>query len=65
MEIRAGNERGAKLVFSRCLLTCLSVDLWQTYLRFIRKARHATKQPVNTELLRPTGAQGTSSAWHD
>ena len=30
-----------KAVFSRCLLTCLSVDLWRAYLNFIKRVRCA------------------------
>ena len=31
------DEAEVKAVFSRSLLTCLSVDLWRAYLNFIRK----------------------------
>lgn len=31
----SGNTEAAKNLFSRCLLTCLNVDLWRTYIRFI------------------------------
>lgn len=30
-------EAVVKSVFSRCLLTCLSVDLWRSYLNFIKR----------------------------
>ncbi|CAD7699774.1 unnamed protein product [Ostreobium quekettii] len=34
----AVNEHGrVKSIFSQCLLNCLNVDLWTTYLRFIKK----------------------------
>ncbi|EIE19849.1 Suf-domain-containing protein, partial [Coccomyxa subellipsoidea C-169] len=48
-EIRAGNVSGAKSVFSRCLLTCLSVDLWRTYLRFIKQACRTTYQYISLQ----------------
>lgn len=32
-----GSPEAVKTLFSRCLLTCLDVDLWRTYLRFIRR----------------------------
>ncbi|KAG7597402.1 Tetratricopeptide repeat [Arabidopsis suecica] len=31
------NDDATKQIFSRCLLTCLQVPLWQCYIRFIRK----------------------------
>lgn len=34
-----GDEAAVKAVFSRCLLTCLSVDLWRAYLNFIKRVR--------------------------
>ncbi|CAL8466443.1 g5979 [Coccomyxa elongata] len=51
IEIRAGNESGAKSVFSRCLLTCLSVELWRTYLRFIKQINEA-RGPEGMEEVR-------------
>ncbi len=38
----AGNTAQVKTIFSRCLLSCPSVDLWQTYLTFIQKVTHTT-----------------------
>ena len=35
----AGDEAAVKAVFSRCLLTCLSVELWGAYLAFIKRVR--------------------------
>ncbi|KAJ8770398.1 hypothetical protein K2173_015012 [Erythroxylum novogranatense] len=32
------NDDAIKQIFSRCLLNCLQVPLWQCYIRFIRKA---------------------------
>lgn len=32
-----GGEAEVKAVFSRCLLTCLSADLWRAYLNFLKK----------------------------
>lgn len=37
LEIGTNTPGAVKALFSRCLLTCLSVDLWRTYLQFIRK----------------------------
>lgn len=31
------NDEAAKQIFSRCLLNCLQINLWQCYIRFIRK----------------------------
>ncbi|XP_010537545.1 PREDICTED: cleavage stimulation factor subunit 77 [Tarenaya hassleriana] len=31
------NDDATRQIFSRCLLTCLQVPLWQSYIRFIRK----------------------------
>jgi hypothetical protein len=33
-----GNNVGAKSVFNRSLLSCLNIDLWKTYLQFIKQA---------------------------
>ena len=33
----AGNASAVRALFGRCLLTCLSVGLWGTYLRFIQQ----------------------------
>ena len=42
LEIRGGGDPDrVKAVFSRCLLTCLSVDLWRTYLNFIERLNKA------------------------
>lgn len=35
----AGNPENVKLLFSKCLLTCLDVDLWRTYLRFVNQGK--------------------------
>lgn len=35
-----GNTAKVKTIFGRCLLSCPSVDLWQTYLTFIQKVNH-------------------------
>ena len=32
----AGNQSGVKAIFSRCLLSCPSVNLWRSYLTFIK-----------------------------
>jgi len=35
--LRANNIAAAKHVFSRCMLNCLSMDVWMTYLQFIKQ----------------------------
>eukprot|EP00250_Pteridium_aquilinum_P018697 c24170_g1_i1 orf=244-2802(-) len=35
------NDDATKLIFSRCLLSCLHVDLWRCYIRFIRKVNES------------------------
>lgn len=39
LEMASGNAAQVKHIFSRCLLTCPNVDLWFTYLKFIKKVR--------------------------
>ncbi|KAI5059393.1 hypothetical protein GOP47_0025712 [Adiantum capillus-veneris] len=36
-QMMANNDEATKQIFSRCLLSCLHVDLWRCYIRFIRK----------------------------
>lgn len=36
-----GETADAKAVFSRCLLTCLNIDLWRSYLSFIKRVRRS------------------------
>ncbi|KAG7654662.1 Tetratricopeptide-like helical domain superfamily [Arabidopsis suecica] len=36
-QMAVNNDDATKQIFSRCLLTCLQVPLWQCYIRFIRK----------------------------
>ncbi|KAL3702271.1 hypothetical protein R1sor_020293 [Riccia sorocarpa] len=36
-QMAANNDDAVKQIFSRCLLNCLSVDLWRCYIRFMRK----------------------------
>ncbi|VVA91694.1 unnamed protein product [Arabis nemorensis] len=36
-QMAVNNDDATKQIFSRCLLTCLQVPLWQSYIRFIRK----------------------------
>ncbi|KAL4431075.1 hypothetical protein ABPG75_006331 [Micractinium tetrahymenae] len=45
-QMGCAGEAVVKSVFSRCLLTCLSVDLWRSYLNFIKR------------LNEPRGAEG-------
>lgn len=35
-EINSQNYKRAGEIFNRCLLTCLNVDLWKTYLQYIK-----------------------------
>lgn len=57
VEITAGNTQQVKTIFSRCLLSCPSVDLWQTYLTFIQKVISASNiishEIVHTLLRHP------------
>lgn len=41
LEMAAGNQSGVKAIFSRCLLHCPSVDLWLSYLTFIKTVSRA------------------------
>ena len=43
--LRSNNITAAKQVFSRCMLTCLSMDVWMTYLQFIKQVRIDTFRP--------------------
>ncbi|CAI8586099.1 unnamed protein product [Vicia faba] len=36
-QMAVNNDDAVKQIFSRCLLNCLQVPLWQCYIRFIRK----------------------------
>ncbi|CAM6045157.1 unnamed protein product [Sphagnum compactum] len=36
-QIAANDDEAVKQIFSRCLLHCLHVDLWRSYLRYMRK----------------------------
>ena len=36
LEMENGTPEATKMLFGRCLLRCLEVDLWRVYLRFIR-----------------------------
>ena len=45
MELDEGNPSQAKLVFSRCLLSCPNVKLWTLYLRFIKKVMATLTTP--------------------
>jgi hypothetical protein len=37
MEIARDNANNVTNIFSRCLLSCPHIDLWTTYLKFIKK----------------------------
>lgn len=41
----AGNTENVKLLFSKCLLTCLDIDLWRTYLRFVNHGKDSSQLP--------------------
>ena len=43
--LRSNNITAAKQVFSRCMLTCLSMDVWMTYLQFIKQVRAHCPRP--------------------
>lgn len=51
VEMAAGSTQQVKTIFSRCLLSCPSVDLWQTYLTFIQKVTPLA-QPKAAEVLK-------------
>ena len=57
VEITAGYTQQVNTIFSRCLLSCPSVDLWQTYLTFIQKVISASNiishEIVHTLLRHP------------
>jgi hypothetical protein len=36
-QIAANDDEAVKQIFSRCLLHCLHVDLWRSYVRYMRK----------------------------
>lgn len=40
--MEAGNQSQVKAIFSRSLLNCLNLALWQTYLRFIKQVGSET-----------------------
>lgn len=50
-----GDEAAVKAVFSRCLLTCLSVDLWRAYLNFIKRVRVRVQAQSSNSLLSASG----------
>lgn len=43
--LRSNNVSAAKQVFSRCMLNCLSMDVWMTYLQFIKQVQPVCSQP--------------------
>lgn len=54
-----GDEAAVKAVFSRCLLTCLSVDLWRAYLNFIKRVRlYASREVPCGVRMASGGAMG-------
>ncbi|KAJ3676582.1 hypothetical protein LUZ60_003994 [Juncus effusus] len=48
------NDAAVKQIFSRCLLNCLHINLWRSYIRFIRK--------IN-EMKGSEGIEGTKKAF--
>lgn len=35
--MQLSNNDNVRAIFGRCLLSCLDVDLWSAYVRFVRK----------------------------
>jgi hypothetical protein len=47
LEMDRGNLESAKAIFSKCLLSCYNVDLWMSYMRYIKQVRALTLHPDN------------------
>lgn len=47
-ELAANNTEKAEEIFKRCLHTCLNVELWHTYLKYVRSKENKEQQPVGT-----------------
>ena len=45
--LRSSNIAAAKQVFSRCMLNCLSMDVWMTYLQLIKQVWFMDQGPSN------------------
>ncbi len=48
-QMSCAGEAVVKSVFSRCLLTCLSVDLWRSYLNFIKRVGPGDRAQRSTQ----------------
>ncbi|KAK4777240.1 hypothetical protein SAY86_005928 [Trapa natans] len=46
------NDDATRMIFSRCLMTCLQVPLWRCYIRFIRKVNDKKGLEGNEETRR-------------
>lgn len=47
LEMERGNLESAKNIFSKCLLSCYNVDLWSSYMRYIKQVRPFVFSTVN------------------
>ena len=52
IELDRGNLEGAKTIFSQCLLSCMNVDLWRSYLRYINIVRGRRAQRCTLHIAR-------------
>lgn len=48
MELENDNFKGAEDIFGKCLLTVLDVQLWSTYLNYIRRMNDVNNDPSGT-----------------
>jgi hypothetical protein len=51
VHLRANNVSAAKQVFSRSMLSCLSMDVWMTYLQFIKQVQSLWPKARAFELM--------------
>jgi cleavage stimulation factor subunit 3 len=43
-EIQEKNFEKAEKIFERCLLTCLNIDVWKTYLNYVKTIKDPIKE---------------------